>query len=200
MRIIADEDLFNAKTSLPESPSCQFWREWREIRQTLQTWQLDPTIFDETNPSSPDLTPEQRIDLANISESFRFSALLYTERLANPTAPSTDAGIQAYVRQSLSFIKAVKSDVYLLWPLFITGSECVNEADRSVIRERCLDIQKDSGFLNNKSCLDLIEKIWERHPNGSASKRDYGVEELESGFRFTRVMQLQGNEGEYIVV
>ena len=196
MRIIADEDLFTSKTAEPETTSTQFWREWREIRQTLQTWQLDPTIFDETNPDAPLLTPEQRIDLANISESFRYSALLYTERLANPSAASTDENIQTWVRQSLKYIKQVKSDVYLLWPLFITGSECVEELDRSVIRERCLDIQKDSGFLNNKSCLDLIENIWERNPTGAVKEGE--VE--ENGFRFTRVMEMEGNDGEYIVV
>ena len=194
MHIIADEDLFTAKISGPETAATQFWREWREIRQTLQTWQLDPTIFAETNPDAPQLTPEQRIDLANISESFRYSALLYTERLADPSAPSIDNKIQTWVRQSLNYIQQVKSDVYLLWPLFITGSECVEEMDRSVIRERCLDIQKDSGFLNNKSCLDLIEKIWERNPTGNVKDGE------DAGFRFTKVMEAEGNDGEYIVV
>ena len=194
MHIVADEDLFTAKTSESENTATQFWREWREIRQTLQTWQLDPTIFDEANLGSPQLKPDQRIDLANISESFRYSALLYTERLADSTTPSRDTKIQTWVRQSLDYIQQVKSDVYLLWPLFITGSECVEEMDRAVIRERCLDIQKDSGFLNNKSCLDLIEKIWERNPTGDV--RD----EEDAGFRFTKVMEAEGNDGEYIVV
>jgi Fungal specific transcription factor domain len=198
MRIIADEDLFTSKTSEPDPTSTEFWREWREIRQTLQMWQLDPTIFDAANPNAPDLTADQRIDLANISESFRYSALLYTERVANPSARSTDPSIQSWVRQSLEYIKQVKSDVYLLWPLFITGSECVEALDRAVIRERCLDIQKDSGFLNNKSCLDLIEKIWLRNPVGAAREEEMGPE--ERGFRFTRVMAMEGNEGEYIVV
>ena len=194
MRIIADEDLFEAKSAEPETTYTQFWREWREIRHTLQTWQSDTTIFNDTNPDAPLLTPEQRLDLANISESFRYSALLYTERLANPTAASTDPNIQGWVRKSLEHIKQVKSDVYLLWPLFITGCECVDETDRAVIKMRCLDIQKDSGFLNNKSCLDLIEKVWERNPRGSVSDGE------ELGFRFTRVMEMEGNDGEYIVV
>ena len=194
MHIGVDEDLFTTKTSELETTATQFWREWREIRQTLQTWQLNPTIFDETNPAAPQLTPDQRIDLANISESFRYSALLYTERLANPSALSTDTKIQTWVRQSLNYIQQVKSDVYLLWPLFITGSECVDDMDRAVIKERCLDIQKDSGFLNNKSCLDLIEKIWERNPTGNVKDGE------DAGFRFTKVMEAEGNDGEYIVV
>lgn len=198
MRMNADEDLFTSKTSdFSNNSATQFWREWREIRHALQTWQLDLTTLNISNPDAPTLTPEQRLDLANISESFRYSALLYTERLSNPSVPSTDSAIQVWVRHSLDHIKQVKSDVYLLWPLFITGSECVNDLDRRVIRERCLDIQKDSGFLNNKSCLDLIEKIWAGSPSGTVVN---GASDGEQGFRFKKVMEMEGNEGEYIVV
>jgi hypothetical protein len=199
MRIVADEDLFTTKTSeFDDSCSTQFWREWREIRQALQTWQLDQAVHDASRSNVPLLTPDQLIDLANISESFRYSALLFTERLANPAIPSADPRIQVWVRQSLDYIRQVKSDVYLLWPLFITGSECVDDLDRRVVRERCLDIQKDSGFLNNKSCLDLIEKVWAASPTGATHDSHPGHE--ERGFRFKRVMEMEGNEGEYIVV
>ena len=78
MHIITAEDLFTSETTEPETTSTQSWREWRQIRQTLQTWQLDPTILAETNPDAPLLTPDQRMDLGNISESFRYPALLYT--------------------------------------------------------------------------------------------------------------------------
>jgi len=201
MRFAEDENLFSRKSADPEVKT-QFWREWREVRQVLLTWHLDTTIFDSSSPEAPYLTYEQRMDLSNISESFRYSALLYTERLANPDVPSTDSVLRNWVRECLKYIKAVKSDVYLLWPLFITGSECVDGDDREVIRQRCLDIQKDSGFLNNKSCLELLEKVWanydEKHktsPVGDIHDQDY-----ESGFRFTRIMRMENNEGEYIVV
>ncbi|KIX04351.1 uncharacterized protein Z518_05219 [Rhinocladiella mackenziei CBS 650.93] len=204
MRIVEDENLFSSKTTDPDVKT-QFWREWREIRHALQTWQLNTTLFDSSSPEAPYLTLEQRIDLANISESFRYSALLYTERLANPTVPSTDPCIRSWVQKCLMYIKAVKSDVYLLWPLFIAGSECVDEMDREVIRVRCLDIQKDSGFLNNKSCLELLEKVWLRNDEkkrgsarpGPGSQVDL---EKESGFRFTTIMKSEKNDGEYIVV
>ncbi|KIW11837.1 hypothetical protein PV08_09110 [Exophiala spinifera] len=207
MRMMEDEDLFSSKTADPDDKT-QFWREWRDIRQTLQTWQLDTTMFDSSSPEARLLSHEQRIDLANISESFRYSALLYTERLANPNVPSTDQSIRFWVQKCLTYIKAVKSDVYLLWPLFITGSECVDGIDRQVIRERCLDIQKDSGFLNNKSCLELLEKVWQRHDEkargfspGSEMIMDWmDNSKDETGFRFTTIMKMEGNEGEYIVV
>lgn len=190
--LLADEDLFQMNS---DDMRTQFWREWHEIRRALQSWQLDTSILDSTTP----LTLEQKIDLSNISESFRYSALLYTERLASPTAPSTDGKIQELVEKSLEYIKAVKSDVYLLWPLFITGSECVDEAHRSVIRQRCLDIQKDSGFLNNYSCLELLEKVWSA---GSQNQSDTTLDSGDSGavFKWRGVMDAEHNEGEYIVV
>lgn len=206
MRIIEDESLFSTKTEEPDA-NAQFWREWREIRHSLQGWQLDLSVFDCSSPEAPFLTTDQRADLENISESFRYSALLYTERIANPAVASTDQCIRFWVQKCLMYIKAVKSDVYLLWPLFITGSECVDDADRDVIRQRCLDIQKDSGFLNNKSCLELLEKVWRRNDERRMKtliKAEKGAQALdtenETGLRFTVIMKAEGNEGEYIVV
>jgi hypothetical protein len=196
-RFVADEGLFDQKTGGADVHS-QFWREWREIRRALQTWRLDTTLFDSSCMEASLLTAEQRVDLKNISESFRYSALLYTERLASPAAGSADPKIQVWVQKALEFINQVKSDVYLLWPLFITGSECVSEADQRVIRERCLDIQKDSGFSNNASCLELLEKVWRANPVGGRSGEGVGKE--VGGFKFRYVMEAEGNEGEYIVV
>ncbi|RVX66821.1 hypothetical protein B0A52_09551 [Exophiala mesophila] len=201
VRFVEDEVVFSSKTA-DDRRHTQFWREWREIRHALQLWELDPRMIDGTSSQSPSLTVEQRYDLANISESFRCSALLYTERLANPTVPSTDPCIHVWVQRCLHYIKAVKSDVYLLWPLFIVGSECVDTEDRRVIRERCLDIQKDSGFMNNQSCLELLEKVWRKFDE-EQDRRSHEMDQehtLESGFRFSRIMKAENNEGEYIVV
>ena len=130
----------------------QFWKEWTAIRKRLHDWQLDDSM-------SPPPEGDRR-DVYHISESFRYSALLYTERLAYPHLPSVHPNFQNLVTQALLHISNVKSDVFLLWPLFITGTECVSEQGRYLIRERCLDIQKDSGFFNNISGLELLEKIW----------------------------------------
>ena len=166
----------------------EFWREWRSIRRDLESWRLDtqatpynpynvvsPTVSDASSPSTgsssshsssssahsiAQVAPENLPDLSNISESFRYSALLYTERLGDPHLPSSHPRFQNLVLIALHYISAVQSDVCLLWPLFVTGTECVFESQRNVIRQRCEDIQKDSGFFNNISCLELLEKIW----------------------------------------
>ncbi|KAK5947427.1 hypothetical protein PMZ80_001577 [Knufia obscura] len=191
----------------------QFWQEWQEIRNDLLSWRLDTTLFDSLSSESSSLTVDQRMDLENISQSFRYSALVYLERLAQPQLPSSDETIQQWVRQSLNYIKKVVSDVYLLWPLFITGTECVDEEGRNVIRGRCTDIQKDSGFLNNASCLQLLEKVWSANSSHSSPRSDGtspsngsagSDHSTSSAFVFRDVMMKEAarteGEGEYIVV
>lgn len=190
----------------------QFWQEWHVVRQELLSWHLDTTLFDSLSRESSYLTTDQRGDLENISQSFRYSALLYLERLAQPNLPSSDEAIQKWVRKSLSHIKQVVSDVYLLWPLFITGTECIDEEGRSVIRGRCADIQKDSGFVNNASCLQLLEKVWRANSPHSSPASDDSItssligadNSVTSSFKFREVMVKEASrtegEGEYIVI
>lgn len=186
----------------------QFWQEWASLRKKLQEWQLNE------NSMSPPSDGDRR-DLYHISESFRYSALLYTERLAYPHLPSAHRNFQSLVTQALFHITNVKSDVFLLWPLFITGTECVSEEGRYLIRERCLDIQKDSGFFNNISGLELLEKIWRDDaetsdqqqqtsiglalpPSSTASINGEFSTVGGHGFKWRKAMETV--DGEYIVV
>ena len=173
----------------------QYGREWHDTYNALTSWMLDTSPYSSGCHDVPALSPDQQLDLLNISQSFRFSALIYMERLALPHVSSSDARIQNWVQKSLYHIRLVRSDVYLLWPLFVTGSECVTAADRQIIRERCLDIQKDSGFSNNASCLKLLEEIWISCPNPAGNVRQ------PSGFRWRLAIQANVSDGgEYIVV
>ncbi|KAL2800544.1 fungal-specific transcription factor domain-containing protein [Aspergillus keveii] len=228
----------------PSSPT--FWAEWYSIRQQLEAWRfpeerpsrglsivsgydigqdLSTTHAYISPPSSPlyqcGVAPQNVEDVFHISESFRHSALLYSERLAYPELPSSHPRIQQIVQRSMAHILSVKSDVYLLWPLFITGSECVLHEQRVAIQERCKDISKDSGFCNNLSCLELLQHIWEENPPIDVPVIDGGnfvvyphawaaLDEAMSmipttisksqGFRWHQVMQEKRAEGEYMVV
>ncbi|KAL4779361.1 fungal-specific transcription factor domain-containing protein [Aspergillus varians] len=221
------------QTKQPSSPA--FWAEWFSIKQQLEAWRFPqdqlnpaPTLAHAyiSPPSSPlyqsGVAPQNVEDVFHISESFRHSALLYTERLAYPSLPPTHPRIQQIVQRAISYILAVKSDVYLLWPLFITGSECVFEEHRIIIEERCKDISKVSGFYNNLSCLELLQKIWAEtsavsiNENGTYdasppypadwSVLDGGTPMTPTspskgqGFRWHHVMQARRAEGEYMVV
>jgi len=158
-----------ARPVIPDDPSAPdtrttFWKEWREIREQLEAVQFqDLYSSNSTTPASSSLSiPEQ--DLVHISESFRYAALLYTERLAYPFLPSSSSNFADLVSRAVHHIAqiGVNSCVtkFLLWPVFIIGSECVLEADQDLIRSKCVEIQRESGFYNNLSGLEVLEKVW----------------------------------------
>ena len=195
-----------------------FWMEWHDIRQRLVAWHMDMSRI--TTPGSPNLPTDpaqldagQR-DLIHINESFRFSALLYTERLGHPLLPSSHHQFQSLVSQVLYHITALPItscvNKFLMWPLFIAGTECVDETHRDFIRRRCRDLTEESGFFNNISSLWVLEKVWREVGNnvrGSeaeevrARRRD--SEASTSGrygqaFRWRKAMDRE--DGEYIVL
>ncbi|KAJ5584767.1 uncharacterized protein N7459_004567 [Penicillium hispanicum] len=214
----------------PSSPA--FWTEWYSLRQRLESWRFDPpaqasfpspplsaspsswnspTFLPDTSSGISYVAPENLYDVYQISECFRHAALLYCERLAEPSLPSRHPRIQHLVHLAMHCLCAVQSDVYLLWPLFIVGSECVRDDHRANIRDRCKDISKDSGFVNNVSCLELLEKIWADHSDESyypvypsdlgppPSLAGNGAPTASQAFRWSRVMQAKRGDGEYLV-
>jgi hypothetical protein len=197
----------------------EFWTEWYDIRNRLCSWHMEvPSITTPGTPNAPtdpaELDAGQR-DLIHINESFRYSALLYTERLGHPLLPSSHDQFQQLVSQVLCHITAlpVTSCVnkFLMWPLFIAGTECVDEGHREFIRGRCRDLTEESGFFNNISSLWILEKVWKEVGNnvrGSeaeevrARRRD--SEASKSGcygqaFRWRKAMD-RVEDGEYIVL
>lgn len=149
----------------------EFWHEWHDIHKRLQEWQMESS----PNPKDPALVQGHR-DLQHINESFRFSALLYITRLAHPILPSSHPKFQNLVSQALYHITALEItscvNKFLLWPLFMVGTECVDEGHRAVIRQRCIEVQKESGFFNNLSGLEVLERVWRELPGQSAAKND----------------------------
>ena len=196
-----------------------FWTEWHALRSCLHAWQMDQS-FTHATPPSPDtpsdpadLTTSQR-DLQHINETFRRSALLYTERLAQPLLPSSHPTFQNLVSQTLYHITALPTtscvNKFLLWPLFITGTECVDPSHRNMIRTRCRDLTEESGFFNNLSSLEVLERVWaEGNAVGGdaaaemrARRRDSEALRSPGGvgqaFRWRKAMDRV--DGEYIVI
>lgn len=139
-----------------------FWSEWKEARQELQNWQFDSVSVASSLPGSP--SPSQVRDLEYLSEAFRYAALLYTERLAGPNMPSSHTNFQNLVSQVVYYATSLETgstaEKFLLWPLFVAGSECVNELQQKIIRTKCRDIMSRSGYMNNLAALDVLEKLW----------------------------------------
>ncbi|KAF2195958.1 hypothetical protein GQ43DRAFT_290702 [Delitschia confertaspora ATCC 74209] len=176
-----------------------FWTEYYDIRNRLQGWSFPIT----TPTSSASSTA-----LLHISESFRYSALLYTERLASSLSPSntpSSSSFQHLVAQGLYHISQIPVtscvNKFLLWPLFIIGSECEREEDRAVVRMRCVEIGRESGFFNNLRGLEVLEKMWfeekgERRDSVKGGRM--GAAGCRQAFRWRKGMDRV--DGEYIVI
>ncbi|THW63786.1 hypothetical protein D6D20_03324 [Aureobasidium pullulans] len=198
----------------PSDTRQEFWKEWHDIRSRLETWSMESPCLSPTALDAPaaSLEPGQR-DLTHINESFRSSALLYTERLAHPFLPSSSPKFQAHVRNALSHIAALEItscvNKFLLWPLFIAGTECVDAADQALVRDRCIEVQIESGFFNNISVLDVLEKVWAENENPDVQdaesdevqrRRDSAKENGDrvQAFRWRKAMDRV--DGEYLVI
>jgi hypothetical protein len=114
--------------------------------------------------SGTSVTPSQVRDLGSLSEAFRYAALLYTERLASPNVPSSHSNFRNLVSQVVYYATSLEADSnaekFLLWPLFVAGSECVNELQQNIVRSKCRDIMTRSGYMNNLAALDVLERLW----------------------------------------
>lgn len=192
-------------------PRQEFWCEWSHIRRRLVNW----------NPpagSQPTMTEADHASLHHISEAFRHAALLYTERLGSPQLSPSSVPIQTLVSAALCHISAIPVtscvNKFLLWPVFIAGTECVINTDRDIIRQRCVEITRESGFWNNMSCLEVLERVWAEDDLGEGWEFVKGGEESRldrvpmmtsmggQAFRWRKAMLrgVEGVEGDYIVV
>lgn len=192
----------------PADTRHEFWNEWQDIRSRLESWSMDEMSETPLSPPTTGSTPGQR-DLVHINESFRSSAVLYTERLANPFLPSSSPKFQKHVHIALSHISALEVtscvNKFLLWPLFIAGTECVDPKDQALVRDRCIEIQIESGFFNNISVLDVLERVWaenlENRDSEEILRRSDSIwseGERVQAFRWRKAMDRV--DGEYIVV
>ncbi|KAJ2906653.1 hypothetical protein MKZ38_000908 [Zalerion maritima] len=141
-----------------------FWREWKEARQGLQGWEFDSQALMASLPGST--TTAQIRDLGSLSEAFRYAALLYTERLASPASPPSQPSLQNLVSQVVFYATSLEAggsaEKFLLWPLFVAGSECVNGLQQGIVRSKCREITARSGYMNNLAALEVLEQIWAR--------------------------------------
>ena len=198
-------------TSARDDPRSEFWKEWNDLRHRLQEWEF-PSPGDmnstscEATSSMLAMSPEQAA-LFHISESFRYAALLYTERLAQPTLPASSLNFQNLVSQGLYHISQIGItscvNKFLLWPLFIVGTECVDPEHRAVVRQRCVEIQRESGFFNNLSGLEVLERVWREDDEWSDGdvqipRQNGPFSTVQHPFRWRRAMDRM--DGEYIVI
>lgn len=197
--------------SARDDPRSPFWTEWNDVRIRLQEWEF-PSPEGQADgcdaTSSMLAMSAEQAALLHISESFRYAALLYIERLAHPTLPAGALNFQNLVAQGLYHISQISItscvNKFLLWPLFIVGTECVDPEHRAIVRQRCVEIQRESGFFNNLSGLEVLERVWREDDDwiaegaGDMAQRPGPFGTLKQAFRWRRAMHRV--DGEYIVI
>ena len=191
----------------------QFWSEWHDVRKQLQSWDVDtPNPFQSASgpklpkphlcSATPAALPPRQQDMFHINEAFRYAALIYVERLSKPSLSSSALDFQNLVAQSLYHISQVGVtscvNKFLLWPLFITGTESIDEMHRSIIRERCIKIHKESGFFNNLSTLEVLERVWKQDKQGVMS--GWISHDIMDGQAFRWRNSMDRVDGEYIII
>lgn len=130
------------------------------------------------------------------SNVYRYAAILYIDRLTYPHLPSSHSIFQNTVREVLDHVNCIPNSGLshrLLWPLFITGTECVVDAHRDMIRERCMEMQRECGFFNKVSGFEVLEKIWSED---MIREEDHLCDEMFAGARrMGKVSQSIGGRG-----
>lgn len=142
------------------------------------------------------------------SNVWRYAAIIYLDRLAYPHLPSSHHIYQSTVRIVLDHLNCIPTtsglSKSLMWPLFITGTECVVDEHRMLIRERCFEMQRDCGFFNKVSGLNVLETIWNQEIGEDSAYRvpGYAVPGCETiggrGLKWRRVTRQE--DGEYLMI
>lgn len=180
-----------------------FWREWKDARIALQSWEFDAARVLASLPAGLCATPSQIRDLGSLSEAFRYAALLYTERLASPNVSSAHNNFRNLVSQVVYYATSLEAgssaEKFLLWPLFVAGSECVNEMQQGIVRSKCREIMARSGYMNNRAALDVLERIWAGEGRDHQQESRLGSLVRRAPFSWTRCIGGPGVEVEWIM-
>ncbi|KAI0198998.1 fungal-specific transcription factor domain-containing protein [Astrocystis sublimbata] len=195
-----EEEIMSSGLGSPpfDNNRSNFWREWKEAHTALQTWEFDAQRLVASLPNSA--SQDQIRDLNFLSEAFRYAALLYIERLASPNIPSHHNNFRNLVSQVIYYATSLEAgsgaEKFLLWPLFVAGSECVNELQQNIIRNKCRDIMSRSGYMNNMAAMDVLERLWQTNDVASTSNK---LGARTGPFNWTKCIGGPGIEVEWIM-
>jgi hypothetical protein len=146
----------------------EFWSEWQHVKSRIRLWSRDPYSC----PPTPSFAMQthrgksesEAILVTHASEVFRYAALLFAERNAQPHILPSSPEIQQLVSSALHHLSSIPVSSALnralIWPLMVIGTECISPNNRDVLRLRCGDCMRDAGFFGVLSGLDVLERVW----------------------------------------
>jgi hypothetical protein len=151
---------------LPASDARQeIWSSWSMVRSRVKAWSRDPLSCPPTPLFNHSVTKpdNEALLVSHASEVFRHASLLFAERLAFPHIPPSSQQIEHLVSATLHHFSSIPDtsalNKVLLWPLMVAGTECLG-SQRDVIRLRCGDAMRETGFFAGLSGLDVLERVW----------------------------------------
>lgn len=143
----------------------QIWRPGHEIYVQLENQQWEPHIGNYAEPKVPPLRQVPASILADVSEAFRYAALLYLQCSAlSHVAGPRQIPVQTLVAGVSYHVSQVQTDVLLLLPLFITDLESSGYSSQQTgcFTHACWDsdMQEDSEFLRSVSAIEMLQHLW----------------------------------------
>jgi len=126
---------------------------------------------------SSDSDPRLESILAN-AEAYRQASLIYLYRYIR-VLPTTSSLVQKHTKMALAACSRVvewKGPMSaLLWPLFISSCEAIDEADREMAKETFIGVGKRQGMANIGRAWDVVSEVWRR---GDECAEDGGKERI----------------------
>ncbi|KAF8474591.1 fungal-specific transcription factor domain-containing protein [Kalaharituber pfeilii] len=183
----------------------EFWAAWNAMKSDLIAWKPCANPIRKSSKAHEAVEKNHWLHASNV---YRYAAILYLDRLAYPHLPSSHHVFQNTVREVLDHLNCIPTtsglSKSLMWPIFITGTECVVDEHRMLIRDRCFEMQKDCGFFNKVAGLDVLETIWDQETDddgfyGYSSYVEPGSESIGGrGLKWRKVTQKE--DGEYLMI
>ncbi|KIW06296.1 uncharacterized protein PV09_02763 [Verruconis gallopava] len=134
--------------------SRHFWTPLSKVQSRLKSIASHPNFHEaEADPMILNYT----------MDCFKNAAAIYAERITRVNQePSTH--IEDIVARSIPCVTGISSssciNEFILWPLLVIGTECVQEHHRDLFRQRIATATSGSHFFGDFSCVEVLFKVW----------------------------------------
>lgn len=132
-----------------------FWSPLQQVQTRLNSFASHPNFH--SHEADP-------VIIQHLESIFKHAATIYAEQQSKPAHQISSSPLVARlvteILRSLAIIPANSSiNQFLIWPLLVAGSECVDELDRETIRRR-IAAGTTGLLLDSYNCSDVLTKVW----------------------------------------